>query len=355
MVSFLVGLNATLLGSGIQPRLMPASRFVVSFIAALELIGFMTLIAVLVPVMAPRQGVTCVLASVISSASLWLHYRACHAHPGYLATEVSQEAPLPMPRFNMGTCATCRVVRPLRSKHCGYCGRCVESADHHCPVVNTCVGRGNLHAFLAYIITLFVAQALFLRLTVAWCRVVVSAPEASGSDALWQATSSHPGMVLQALIQILLVLGNGLLIGRALICILSNLTTNEMLRWPQLGYLLDDSGGFFNPFDQGPSQNCLQFWSGAEKADWSTILEDRLQGGKEAAVATVPKVSMTSAIRWLATLRTQLKQSSEARKLQQEDKILIRRGGVDPRVATSSHAAANLAVAKTCNSCRYGN
>ncbi len=38
--------------------------------------------------------------------------------------------------------------------------RCVEGADHHCPVVNTCVGRANLRVFLAYIVTLFAAQVL---------------------------------------------------------------------------------------------------------------------------------------------------------------------------------------------------
>lgn len=357
IVVFLLGLQATLAGSGIQPRLMPASRVMVSLVVTMELVGYTTLISILIPVMAPRRGLACAFAVAFSSASLFFHYRACTTQPGYLATDTfSEEAALPTPRFNMGTCATCRVVRPLRSKHCGYCGRCVEGADHHCPVLNTCVGRGNLRAFFAYIVTLLVAQVLFVQLAAAWCRVIIGDPQASVSDALRQAASSHPGVVLQAYVQIPSIAANGFLVGRALICIMANLTTNEMLRSSQLGYLVDDSGHFFNPFDQGPLQNCLQFWTSSGGSNWSGIFEDRLRAGKEAAVATLPLVSVTAVVRSSVRLCQQLKENSNVRQRRREDKILISRGGVDPQAAAASHAAADAAASSAigCGHCRHG-
>lgn len=47
-------------------------------------------------------------------------------------------------------------------------------------------------------------QVLFLRLVTAWCRVVMALPEASASGVLWQAASAHPGIVLQAYMQVTL-------------------------------------------------------------------------------------------------------------------------------------------------------
>jgi palmitoyltransferase ZDHHC9/14/18 len=46
-------------------------------------------------------------------------------------------------------CRTCRVWRPDRASHCARCGHCVRRFDHHCPVVGTCIGEGNMRWFVA--------------------------------------------------------------------------------------------------------------------------------------------------------------------------------------------------------------
>lgn len=49
---------------------------------------------------------------------------------------------------------------PLRPR------RCVAEFDHHCPVVGNCVGAGNRREFCGYLVLLWGAEALWLRLAV---------------------------------------------------------------------------------------------------------------------------------------------------------------------------------------------
>ena len=48
-------------------------------------------------------------------------------------------------------CRTCGVLRPPRVAHCGACDVEVAGFDHHCGVTNTCIGEGNIRAFLAFV------------------------------------------------------------------------------------------------------------------------------------------------------------------------------------------------------------
>lgn len=55
-------------------------------------------------------------------------------------------------------CVTCHLDKPARSKHCNFCGVCIAMCDHHCPWVNSCVGRGNYRYFLALLLSLGVLE-----------------------------------------------------------------------------------------------------------------------------------------------------------------------------------------------------
>ena len=67
-------------------------------------------------------------------------------------------------------CSTCLLERPARSKHCGTCGRCVHRFDHHCPFVNTCVGRDNIGYFIGFtsFCTLAIGSHLYVALPHIW-------------------------------------------------------------------------------------------------------------------------------------------------------------------------------------------
>jgi hypothetical protein len=46
-------------------------------------------------------------------------------------------------------CRTCEIWRPLNAHHCRDCGNCVLGFDHHCAVLNNCVGQRNYPYFFA--------------------------------------------------------------------------------------------------------------------------------------------------------------------------------------------------------------
>ena len=49
-------------------------------------------------------------------------------------------------------CKTCNIYRPARSSHCRNCANCVEVFDHHCGVLNTCIGKNNYKWFFGLLV-----------------------------------------------------------------------------------------------------------------------------------------------------------------------------------------------------------
>lgn len=62
------------------------------------------------------------------------------------------------PRF----CQTCKITRPPLASHCNFCDACVINFDHHCTVINQCIGARNRRPFLIYLIFSFLT---FIYLT----------------------------------------------------------------------------------------------------------------------------------------------------------------------------------------------
>lgn len=62
-------------------------------------------------------------------------------------------------------CGKCRAPKPPRTHHCSTCNACRLRLDHHCPFTANCVGEGNHHHFLLFILYSWIATVYALYLT----------------------------------------------------------------------------------------------------------------------------------------------------------------------------------------------
>lgn len=67
-------------------------------------------------------------------------------------------------KVQMKYCYSCRILRPLRSSHCNDCGYCIDTLDHHCVWLGTCIGKRNYPYFFKFILSTMVATLLFLAM-----------------------------------------------------------------------------------------------------------------------------------------------------------------------------------------------
>lgn len=58
-------------------------------------------------------------------------------------------------------CVTCLVERPPLASHCRKCNHCVKVFDHHCEMVNNCIGIRNRKDFLLLAIFLTWSTSLY--------------------------------------------------------------------------------------------------------------------------------------------------------------------------------------------------
>jgi hypothetical protein len=59
-------------------------------------------------------------------------------------------------------CHTCEIFRPPNASHCGECGNCVVGFDHHCAVLNNCIGQRNYPYFFLLMPCIFILAICFL-------------------------------------------------------------------------------------------------------------------------------------------------------------------------------------------------
>jgi palmitoyltransferase ZDHHC9/14/18 len=62
-------------------------------------------------------------------------------------------------------CHTCEVMRPPTASHCSDCDNCVLGFDHHCAVLNNCIGQRNYIYFFSLLPSIcFLVVAFLFRL-----------------------------------------------------------------------------------------------------------------------------------------------------------------------------------------------
>ena len=52
-------------------------------------------------------------------------------------------------------CYTCNIMRPPKATHCRVCDNCVKHFDHHCALVNNCIGFRNIKFFIGFLLFSF--------------------------------------------------------------------------------------------------------------------------------------------------------------------------------------------------------
>ncbi|KAF4657771.1 hypothetical protein FOZ61_006067 [Perkinsus olseni] len=66
-------------------------------------------------------------------------------------------------------CSTCKIYRLDGWSHCSECGYCIREFDHHCAVVNNCIGLRNRRAFILFVVVCSIYMLLSVGVGVCAC------------------------------------------------------------------------------------------------------------------------------------------------------------------------------------------
>ncbi|GIL63959.1 hypothetical protein Vafri_17867 [Volvox africanus] len=253
-------------------------------------------------------------------------------------------------------CATCLVSRPLRSKHCQFCNRCVRRFDHHCPAIANCVGEANERAFAAWLFVMWVTQVLVVHVGISYMlqRYLTDSGAAAASSApdtgplavlravCWAAEGPERGVLLLAVLQALCLIPGTFLAGRQALCILANLTANELINRQRYSYLQDEQGGYCNRFDRGSAHNCFSFWL-ERNSDWRTQYD---AGEREMSRRGVRRLSVWTAGWWFTWLDDYRARSEALRQAVLDVRIQKARRGAAVRAEAAAAAGQSTAGGK---------
>lgn len=64
-------------------------------------------------------------------------------------------------------CFKCNIIRPDRCFHCSKCSNCILKRDHHCPLLNKCIGYSN-HKYFILFLAYTLIYTMFTTLTMTW-------------------------------------------------------------------------------------------------------------------------------------------------------------------------------------------
>ncbi|KAG5859835.1 DHHC palmitoyltransferase [Encephalitozoon hellem] len=59
-------------------------------------------------------------------------------------------------------CSKCKTYKPPRAHHCGTCKRCYLRYDHHCALLNTCIGFHNYKFFYQFMVVNLISVIFFI-------------------------------------------------------------------------------------------------------------------------------------------------------------------------------------------------
>lgn len=319
-LTFFLGVKYIIIhAAGMPVQLLPYSRLPAGMVAALQIVVQTAFMVKILPFL-PDKRSQCILEVVLATLAFFLHYRSFATDPGYLEPGPPPPPMLPDQLAAMQAaapyhCFTCGIYRPIRSKHCSACGRCVSEMDHHCPVVANCIGCGNRREFAGYLLSLFSAELLWLKLCWDyWHRKLIE----TTPETIISLANTDPGMAYLSLIVIPITLGTGYLTFRQIYCIVANLTTNEYIKRHKYEYLKGDDGTFLNPFDNGILNNCTQFWE-SKRPDWYDLYSKKRQLGPDGGV--VP-CSMTALVRKYDAIHLAINDAWQRRQRQREEWLI---------------------------------
>jgi len=111
--------------------------------------------------------------------------------------------PPPLPPGATNFCYLCESNVRKRSKHCRRCNKCVDTFDHHCPWLNTCIGAVNYRHFLALLCTAFCLVTVHMATVVQSAVLLLTEAEARSEKRLGLPAVAHGVLLIVTFVALL--------------------------------------------------------------------------------------------------------------------------------------------------------
>lgn len=120
-------------------------RFIYYLIPSVALLHMLSLNLLQFDICRPLVDVFTPLVAVLCLHILYLGVFGCWQAVEFEAIESEKEPKL----FR---CRHCARFGNEQTKHCGICNRCIDDFDHHCDILEICIGRENIAWFRAFLV-----------------------------------------------------------------------------------------------------------------------------------------------------------------------------------------------------------